>query len=166
MSQVTPLVNHLGPDTISRLEQAAQKRHDDAVKLLEDPRHHLAALYLLGYTAEMCLAAASYRAAGLAVNQEIDRDTRNRRLVHARQFEPTREPHPIVGWACLLRWQRSAAQLTPQERQRLNEAINRATTVYKHWRPALRYKTANVAKGQLDEVRKAAIWFLGQRGHL
>jgi hypothetical protein len=45
------------------------------------------------------------------------------------------------------------------------EASSRkAEMVYKHWRPELRYKTTNVAPNQLDEVRRAATWFIEQRG--
>jgi len=41
------------------------------------------------------------------------------------------DPHPLVGWARFLEWQRSSTGgLTPQSAQRLREAINRAQVVY------------------------------------
>jgi hypothetical protein len=77
------------------------------------------------------------------------------------------DPHPLVGWARFLQWQRGlAATLAAPELQRLNEAVRRAEQVYKHWRPELRYKTIDVVAGQLDEVRRAAAWFLEQQGRL
>ena len=77
------------------------------------------------------------------------------------------DPHPLPGWAQFLRWQRSASTaLTTQQSKRLTEAVKKAELVYKHWRPELRYKTTHVALDQLDEVRKAALWFLEHRRRL
>ena len=73
------------------------------------------------------------------------------------------DPHPLVGWARFLQWQRLASSdLTQQDVQRLNEAIHEAERVYKHWRPELRYKLTDVAQSQFDQVRRAAKWFHGR----
>ena len=173
MSRVIALADHLAPDSISRLERAAEKRYDDAERLLAQQRS-LAAVYFFGYSVEMCLTAAYYRSAGFPPNMPIDRDTRQRRMTQARQLQTAtgqplmnRDPHPLVGWARFLEWQRSASRkITPQEGRRLKEAIMKAELVYKHWRPELRYKTLDVLHSQLDEVRKATAWFLVQRGRL
>ena len=174
MSHVKSLVDHLSPDSIHRLERVARRRYDDAVKLLSHPRHHLAAIYLFGYCVEMCLSAAYYRCAGFHANTPIDRDTRQRRMAQARQLRTpagqplmNSDPHPLVGWARFLNWRRSASVgLTAQETQRLHEAIKKAELVYKHWRPELRYKIADVMLEQLGEVRKATFWFIEQLGQL
>ena len=174
MSRVAPFANHLAPDSVCRLERAAERRYEDAVRLLAEPRHHLAALYLFGYCAEMCLSAPFFRGAGFHVNAPIGRDMRQRRMAQARQLRtPTGQPlmnsdaHPLVGWARFLNWQRSASsELTDQEGQRLHEAINKAELIYKHWRPELRYKTSDVMLEQLAEARKAASWFIENRGLL
>jgi hypothetical protein len=63
MKNVTPLADHLAPDTISQLERAAELRYDDGVLLLDEKRE-LCAAYPFGYSAEMCLAAAYFRAIG------------------------------------------------------------------------------------------------------
>ena len=77
------------------------------------------------------------------------------------------EPHPLVGWARFLEWQRRLrGGLKPQEFRRLREAVQKAEQVYRHWRPELRYKLTNVAMEQLDEVRQCVHWFIKQRGHL
>lgn len=167
MSAAIALSEHLAPDSISSLERAAQNRYDDAERLLSEGRF-LAALYFLGYSVEMCLVAAYYRSAGFHVNTAIDRDTRQRRMAQARQLGiMNSDPHPLVGWARFLEWHRSSNQgLTRPQRQIVKEAIGKAASVYKHWRPALRYKTAQVVPEQLDEVRKAASWFLTNRSKL
>jgi hypothetical protein len=48
----------------------------------------------------------------------------------------------------------------PVDRFLLKEAVRKATLVYKHWRPELRYKTIAVTPMQLDEVYGAASWFI------
>lgn len=174
MSQIVPLVSHLAPDTISRLERAAKNRYNDGERSSSAPAGYLGAVYLFGYSAEMCLAAAYYRGSGFAPNDPIDRDTRHRRMAQARQIrtstgEPlmSSDPHPLVGWARFLEWQRSASpDLTDRERERLSEAIHKAELIYKHWRPELGYKIRDVVQSQFGEVRKAAMWFIEHRGQL
>ena len=74
LSTVAALADHLAPDCIARLERAAAERLAEA-ELLRKQRRWLAAMYLYGYTIEMCLAAAYFRSAGFHVSMPIDRDT-------------------------------------------------------------------------------------------
>jgi hypothetical protein len=172
-SHIVAVVAHLAPDSIRRLERAAQDRYNEAQYLLTR-RHRLAALYLLGYCVEMCLTAAFFHSAGFPPHVPIDSDTRRRRMALGRQVRDPNgvplmnsDPHPIVGWARLLERQRSASPSLPtQQAQALKQAIANAEAVYKHWRPELRYKTTQVTQSQVDEVRKAAAWFLERRGRL
>lgn len=173
MAGVPSLIAHLSPDCIYRLERAAQRRFEEADHLKAKKRP-LTAPYLYGYVVEMCLSAAYYRSVGFSPASPIDRDARQRRMAQARQLrtasgEPLMngDPHPLVGWARFLERQRNlAGSPSPQEKQRLREAVHRAERVYKHWRPELRYKIVDVAPGQLDEVRRAATWFIENRGRL
>ncbi|MBI2804949.1 MAG: hypothetical protein HYX68_08210 [Planctomycetes bacterium] len=173
MGRVSPLVDRLAPDTINRLERAAEMRHHDALHLLPSGRG-LSAVYLFGYSVEMCLAAAYYRGVGFSPNMPIDRDARQRFMAQARRPQAgtgrplmDSDPHPLVGWARFLESQRLArGNLSVHEAQRLQEAINKAALVYKHWRPELRYKTIDVSQVQVAEVRKASAWFIQQRGRL
>jgi hypothetical protein len=48
----------------------------------------------------------------------------------------------------------------------LEEAIDKARLVYRHWRPELRYKTAQVTDNQIEEVRRSVTWFIKHREHL
>jgi len=122
----------------------------------------------------MCLASACFRSIGFALNTPIDRETRKRRMTHARQRrlpdgEPlmSSDPHPLVGWARYLEWQRKlSATLSRQEGQRLREAVRRAAIVYRHWRPELRYKLTEAREPQVAEVRLSAEWFIQNLGRL
>jgi hypothetical protein len=163
MKDAPTFAERLAPDTIRKFERAAQHRYKSANILLLEGRR-LAALYLFGYTAEICLATAYFRSAGFSPNQEIDRDTRNRRMAQARLLETpngerlmSRDPHPIIGWVRFLESRRIlAGNLTEKDRQRLREAINKAVFVYSYWRPELRYKVVDIGDKQLHDVRAAA----------
>ena len=173
MRTVTALADHLAPDCIARLERAAAERLAEA-QLLRNQRRWLAALYLYGYTIEMCLAAAFFRSAGFHVTMPIDRDTRRRHMAQARRLrtltgEPlmSSDPHPLVGWARFLEWQRHAvAPPTAEHAARLRQAVWQAEIAYKHWRPELRYKITDVAPSQIEELAKSAAWFLANLGRL
>jgi hypothetical protein len=173
MKKTAPLAEHLAPDTIRQLENAAKKRYDDAEKLAGE-KCFLTAIYLYGYSAEMCLGAAFFRSAGFGDIQPIELETRNRRMAQAKSLktpsgEPlmNKDPHPLVGWARFLLWMReSSRKLSSQESRRLNEAINKAQSIYRHWRPQLRYKSTEANLEQVEEVRKAATWFIENRGRL
>jgi hypothetical protein len=158
---------HLAPNTVRQLETAAEKRYEEG-DCLKRQNRFLAALYSYGYSVEMCLAAAYFRSAGFNSNQTIDDDTRRRRMAQARQLDlMSNDPHPLDGWARFLQWQRGESATTPpQDQSKLREAVRKATIVYKHWRPELRYKVTSVATNQLDEVRECVRWFIEQRGRL
>ena len=172
MKQASPLADRLAPDTVSQLERAAALRHDDGLALLH-AKHGLAAVYLFGYSAEMCLAAAYFRAAGFAAKRAIDRDELRRHMTRARNLQDAdgkplmnSDPHPLVGWARFLRWQRTASKISAVNLRRVDDAICNAELLYKHWRPELRYKVVEVTTPQLAEVSMASTWFLKQRGRL
>lgn len=69
------------------------------------------------------------------------------------------DPHPLVGWARFLEWQRSASgAIAPSAAQRLKEAVNKAIEIYNYWRPELRYKVIEITESQLSAVRVATMW--------
>ena len=165
MRDVLPFAERLSPDTVTRLERAAHQRFTSA-EVLRTQARRLAALYFYGYSAEMWLSAAYFRSAGFGLHEPIDRDTRHRRMVQARQlrldsgaFLMNSDPHPLVGWARFLEWQKSASgALAAADAQRLKEAVNKAVEIYNYWRPELRYKVVEITEPQLQVVRSAAIW--------
>lgn len=169
MQDVVPLAERLSPDTVTKLERAAAHRFTSA-ELLRTQSRRLAAVY---FYVEMWLAAAYFRSAGFGPHVTIDRDTRHRRMVQARQlrlasggFVMNSEPHPLVGWARFLEWQRSAADLATADAQRLKEAVERAAVIYNYWRPELRYKVVEITEGQVSTVRVAAMWFKENQSRL
>jgi len=172
MRDVLPLAERLSPDTATRLERAARHRFESAEVLLARSRR-LAALYFYGYSAEMWVCAAYYRAAGFGPHEPIDRDTRHRRMVQARQirsrhgdFLMNSDPHPLVGWARFLEWQRSSAPLNAERIRLLRETVNKAMVIYNHWRPELRYKVVEITDAQLRVVRSAAVWLKDHQAEL
>lgn len=167
MAYVSPLADHLAPDSISRLERAAQRRFEEA-DILSSTRRHLAAIYLYGYVVEMCLTAAVFRNAGFPRHAPIDRDTRQRRMAQARQLGVmSSDAHPLSGWARFLLWQRSARSVPKNAvLELLRSSVSKAEAAYRHWRPELRYKLADVTPEQVREVRQAAAWFLEHQNRL
>lgn len=172
MRDVLPLAERLSPDTVTTLEQAGRDRFTSA-EILRTGRR-LAALYFYGYSAEMWLSAAYFRSAGFKPYERIDRDTRRRRMAQAKQLRlpsgdslMNTDPHPLVGWARFLEWQRSASgALAEADAQRLKEAVNKAIQIYKYWRPELRYKVVEITEDQLAVVRRAATWLKDNHGKL
>jgi hypothetical protein len=159
------LIDRVAPDCIVRLRRAAKMRFDEAATL--QGNHRLAAVYWYGYSVEMCLVAACFRNMGFAPNQEIDRDTRIGRMADARQKGIMEsDPHPLVGWAELLRCQSSPGNMNPRRGRLLDQAVDLARKVYRHWRPELRYKVMDVKPECLDEVRQAAKWFVDNQSQL
>jgi hypothetical protein len=173
MAETRALANHLARDCISLLEQAAKQRVQDATCLSEGGRR-LAALYCLGYAVEMILTAAYFRSVGFGARSSIDRDTRHRHMIQARRtqgddrrFLMSSDPHPLDGWARLLEWRRlQVKDVSNAVRERLKDATRRASIVYRHWRPELRYKVTDVNAAQLAEVRLATEWFIQHIGRL
>lgn len=172
MVVVSSLVARLAPNTVRRLERAAEKRFQEG-ECLKRQNRFLGALYLYGYSVEMCLAAAYFRSAGFGPNEIIDSETRRRRMAQARQLQHldgqplmSSDPHPLDGWARFLEWHRRLRALPVREAQRLREAVRKARKVYRHWRPELRYKTIDVAANQFDEVRQCVCWFIDHRGRI
>ncbi|HQU46149.1 MAG TPA: hypothetical protein PK867_25270 [Pirellulales bacterium] len=122
MAHTIALAEHLAPDSIRRLERAAEQRYNETQQLLARD-HRLGAIYLFGYSVEMCLTAAFFRSVGFHPNTTIGRDARQRRMARGRQLRDfdgqplmDSDPHPLVGWARFLFWQRSASpDLSQQE---------------------------------------------------
>jgi hypothetical protein len=176
MANAPAFAAHLAPDSVRQLERAAAERFEEGERLKNQHRL-LGAAYLFGYSVEMCLAAACFRSAGFSPAQMIGEDARRRRMAQARQLlhpdgNPvmSNAPHPLDGWARYLQWlqwhRRQPQTVDLAAERRLDEAVRKAKLVYKHWRPELRYKTAQVSQKQFDELYPCVRWFIQQLGHL
>jgi hypothetical protein len=96
------IIDKIGPDSVSRLARAAERRCAEA-DWLADGKHHLAALYFYGYVAEIVLGNAYFRMLGYNAKDPILREDLKRALVPAvsRSLMSDRS-HPVDGWALLL----------------------------------------------------------------
>jgi hypothetical protein len=56
--------------------------------------------------------------------------------------------------------------LSPQDEQRLREAVNKAVLIYNYWRPELRYKITEVNERYLHDVQRAAKWLIDNQSQL
>jgi hypothetical protein len=106
------IIGKIGPDTVSRLERAAERRCAEADWLFEG-KHHLAALYFYGYVAEIVLGLTYFTMIGYNAKEPILRDALNKTLKLTRSRSlMSDKAHPVDGWALLLIEER--AQLYPQ----------------------------------------------------
>jgi hypothetical protein len=77
------LIDRIGFDTIEKLEAAAPARLAEAI-VLQTAGHHLAAIYLCGYAAEMWLGSAYFKILGYAPDQEVEASRRGAALKAAK----------------------------------------------------------------------------------
>jgi hypothetical protein len=157
---IVALASHLSPDTIKKLLQAAYDRCQEA-ELLAAKKRDLMAIYLFGYTIEMCLTARYFSVLGMSLMEPIDRDLRDRHMKLARRLHlMTGDPHPLDGWAKLLQWHRKTLHAGKHDEQLVAQAVTRATMAYSNWRPEMRYKVTRPPQDALQIVQETAKWFL------
>ena len=124
-------------------------------------KYPLTAVYLFGYSAEMVLKAAYFRNLRFGVIDEIDGDTRNRAMAHARGNNlMTWEPHDIPGWARLLIWEKQTLHPPAYRSDFGNQILGQATTIYENWRPLMRYRHTSPPAQIVVRVRRAAGWMV------
>lgn len=96
------LADQFGPDTIRKFMNAAPLRFEEAEALMRE-EHHLAAIYLFGYSAEMLIKAAYFRAQRLGSTIEIGPETRHRIEVRAR-MDGLMSSEPMISSVGLAYW--------------------------------------------------------------
>jgi hypothetical protein len=150
--------DQIGDGSISTLESAASWRLAEAGVLRANGRYG-AALYLLGYVAEMRLTAACCRLLGYSPEDLISVAALERMRTDARKLKlMTAAPHDVRGWG------RYLIELRRRRRRWFGRGIQgiierHADSLYAHWRPRLRYKTMTPTAAQLKAVLEAAEWF-------
>jgi hypothetical protein len=154
------LILKIGPDTRSRLGRAAFRRFLEADCLIE-AKHHLTAIYLFGYVAEMVIGAAYCKNLRYGVNDPIDPSRLNTMLKAARQLsKAVDKSHPIDGLARLLVNDKGALAPPAYDKKLGLRIIDRADLIGRHWSPKLRYRAIDASWEVVSEVREAAEWFL------
>ena len=149
-------------DTRRELPGAAEARYSEAEQLAERG-HGLASIYLHGYAVEITLVIGYFSGLGYTDKAPISLDARRIAIQLARQRSSLpSEPHPIDGWAILLAERRGAGYHMP-----FAEAlVDRARSVWRHWRPSLRYRSIDVEPSQIADVRLASGWISKHRGQI
>jgi len=154
------IIGKIGPDTVSRLERAAERRCAEA-DWLSEGKHHLAALYFYGYVAEIVLGLTYFRMIGYNAKEPILRDALNKTLKLTRSRSlMSDKAHPVDGWALLLIEER--ARLYPPAYERRMERLlrDRALVISENWSPKLRCRAIEIGEDQVTPVRESAHWLL------
>ncbi len=154
------LANRLGFDTISGFRQSARERFTEA-ELLAGHRNPFGAIYLYGYSVEMIIKAAYFRALGHGPTQEIKPSDRGLAKGHATDLGiRISGPHDFVGWALLLVEFNGSLPRPTYDEPFGSELVNRAIMAYRNWRPEMRYRVAITSPQEVEAVRSSACWFL------
>lgn len=157
------LVDRLGPDTRSKLQRAATARFKEA-EILERAGAPAAAIYFFGYSVEMTVKAAYFRAIGFHLHQAISiqdrRDAINEWAVLRLPQKPG--PHDVVGWAQLLVYKRVALG-DPYSRPFGLRIIDQTRAISLRWSEQLRYRVNVPSAREVEAVRSAARWFRQNR---
>jgi hypothetical protein len=143
-------------DTIDRFERAARQRFQEATVLAINGRR-LSSVYLYGYSVEMWLKSALYRALGHGARQQIRHHDRVAAEGVVAAYAPQGAKavgHYLPGWALAL-----AAGSTTMTSENSRTMASSATRLYLLWREIFRYAPNEPSERELDEVREIAAWF-------
>ena len=167
MEEVRPLVEQIEPVTLERLAAAAKIRCSDSEALARQ-RCYSAAIYLAGYVAEAILEHECLRAIGVTVTQNVELDYLKRRILDAKRHSIRwRHQHFPPGWAAYLKHlHEQKRRLDAGRRRLLAISIDKADTVWRHWRVELRYSPVEATMDQWLEAGNAARWFVEHLGRL
>jgi hypothetical protein len=164
-----PLLSRIHRDhTIRRFRAAAHDRYNEAIRLAA-AHDRLAAIYLAGYVAEMCLKAAYFQAIGFSETQMIRfQDLQNARNVAINSLQlgwHGRNLHDLESWGNLLiaERQRRGMRYPPNFVRSLNARIR---SVRMNWAPELRYQVNRPHRAEVRIVIEASTWFLGHHREL
>jgi len=154
------IIGKIGPDSVSRLARAAERRCAEADWLAEGG-HHLAALYFYGYVAEIVLGNAYFKMLGYNANDPILRGDLKRALVPAGSRSlMSDKSHPIDGWALLLIEERARLYPPAYEKRLERKLKDCSLLIRENWSPKLRYRAIEIGADQVTPVRMSAHWLL------
>ena len=155
------ILKKLGPDSISRLVNAASSRHEEASYLFEGGRY-LASIYLAGYAAEMTIGAAYFRIVReYGSNRRIEPNDFQKILKAARVLSTLEDKsHPIDGLAELLIEEKRALN-PPAIDDKIEQSLRkRVEIVARDWGPKLRYRAIQATSEEADRVLRAVRWII------
>jgi hypothetical protein len=161
-----PLSQRVIDDSIDSFLKAASQRWKDAEALRRAGRR-LAALYLLGYSTEMILKAAYFKAIGFQLSQPITQQDRAQATAGYMALGLQQRPgvHDLTGWSQLLVAKRRTLGIA-YEVGFGQHVVNQAQQAQSHWKETIRYQSLSVYRVELEAVRTAARWFRRNLGQL
>ena len=157
------LPNRLDPDSVAEFTAAARVRFDDGVSLNSRGRR-TGAIYLWGYTAEMLLKAAYFRAIGFNVTRQITLgDLRNAvNLAPSLGVIWVGNFHSVLSWSRLLVARRGTA-IGVRFRSRV---LSAGAAVQRSWNETLRYHKNQAYAYELRQVETRVSWLLTNSARL
>jgi hypothetical protein len=166
------LTDRLNPDSIDEFLAAACERYCDGIELAAQARR-MGAIYLFGYSAEMVMKAAYFRAIGVSNRAPLGRQSHlNAAVTRARQlgvnWPNPRNLHYVQGWAELLvviqmnlvktsQPPPASAYADPTFAHRVRE---HATIVQNLWNESLRYHKNRAYEFELIRMQSSVDWLM------
>ncbi len=151
------------PETVADFELAAESRYWDGCELITQG-HGLGGIYLLGYTAEMILKHASFRA-----NRGRPADPASGFFGPIRDWMNARYPlveregyHSLLFWTFYLRGRRREAGM-PLPDGLDWELVRRARRLYSIWSVDLRYRDWKPGAAEAQMVYDDVTWLRDTR---
>lgn len=154
------IIRTIGPDSVSRLEKAAERRCAEA-DCLDRAGHRLGALYFYGYAIEIAIGIAYFKMIGFGSMDPILPKDLKRALVPAASHSlMSDKSHPIDGWVLLLIDVRARLYPPAYEKRLERKLKNCSLLVRESWSPKLRYRAMEIGADQVAPVRESAHWLL------
>jgi hypothetical protein len=154
------LIHRLRADCIREFRAAAHQRYLDGFTLAGQGRR-TAAIYLWGYTAEMTLKAAYFRAVGFDSLQSIGKADLKSGQDFAKLYGiPFGGFHDVSGWAGVIVTYRAANGLSYPQPGFANEVLTQVAIVARHWKEVIRYHKNTAYRFEMVQVADAVEWFL------
>jgi hypothetical protein len=154
------LLDRLSPDCIQGFRAAARARYADGC-ILAEGEHRLAAIYLWGYAAEMCVKAAYFTLHGFGATQSIDAAALKTAAVEAKLYGIRwTNQHNLYAYASLVVGKRASLGRVYSSHAFANDFVGHAQTIYNRWRETLRYHYNQAYLFELERVRVSVEWLL------
>ncbi len=157
------LPQRLAADTCGEFLAAAECRYEEGLTLY-DAGWRAGAIYLWGYSAEMLLKAAVFRAMGSSLRDEIRKDDLEaaRSLARQNNLRWNGNYHFLPGWAELLLFVRTSVPGLRFRDVSLGSTIQfHAIEVNRFWRETIRYHKNIAYRWEAARVRQSVEWLLG-----
>lgn len=165
------LTERLKPDSIDEFVAAACERYSDGIELAAQARR-TGAIYLFGYSAEMVLKAAYFRAIGVPDRAKLEMKVHLRPAVtQAKQLGvnwPKDNLHYVQGWAELLVVTQNNLVTTSQpllasaySNPAFGQQVTTHATLVQHlWNESLRYHKNRAYEFELQRMEVSVGWLM------